>query len=405
MLFLLLLIVLFLVYGFVEYYLHRQRIARIPIRIQVNGTRGKSSVTRLIAAGLRAAGMRVIAKTTGTTPRFITSDTEEVPIARPGKANIIENVKIVRQAMAYDPQVIVLECMALVPQYQWTDAHRLIRPTHGVVTNARADHLDVMGPTVRDVAKALTNTIPDKALFFTAEQEYLPIFADKARRLGTECLQARGDTVSEEDMKGFTYVEHKENVALALLVCEKLNVDRKTALTGMYRTLPDPGALRVFDIRDGGKRMEVFNTLAANDPDSIHILWQQLVLSNGPEIGGRRWAKSAPPPSPARRQRIVLVNCRSDRNDRTRQLAELCAASLEADYYVATGGMVGIFVRTAISHGLPREKVLGFGDNWAPEKVYKGVLNLVRNDAMIFATGNIVGYGDEVIQYFASKAK
>ena len=167
MLFLSLLILLFLVYGIVEYRVHRRRIAGIPIRVQVNGTRGKSSVTRLIAAGLRAGGMRVIAKTTGTTPRFIVSDTEEDPIPRPGKANIIENVQIIRRAVTYQPQAVILECMALVPQYQWTDAHRLIRPTHGVVTNARADHLDVMGPTVKDVAIALSNTVPDHAKFFT----------------------------------------------------------------------------------------------------------------------------------------------------------------------------------------------------------------------------------------------
>jgi hypothetical protein len=35
--------------GFIESRLHRQRLARIPHRIHVNGTRGKSSVARLIA--------------------------------------------------------------------------------------------------------------------------------------------------------------------------------------------------------------------------------------------------------------------------------------------------------------------------------------------------------------------
>ena len=47
--------------------------SKIPIRIHVNGTRGKSSVTRLIAAGLRAGGKRTFAKTTGTAPRVIDS--------------------------------------------------------------------------------------------------------------------------------------------------------------------------------------------------------------------------------------------------------------------------------------------------------------------------------------------
>ncbi|SVD58206.1 uncharacterized protein METZ01_LOCUS411060, partial [marine metagenome] len=59
----LLLILIFL--GLVESHYHRLSIAQIPIRIHVNGSRGKSSVTRLIAAGLRAGGLKALAKTTG----------------------------------------------------------------------------------------------------------------------------------------------------------------------------------------------------------------------------------------------------------------------------------------------------------------------------------------------------
>ncbi|HEY1783916.1 MAG TPA: poly-gamma-glutamate synthase PgsB, partial [Pirellulales bacterium] len=50
--------------GWIERHLHRRRLDRIRIRIHVNGTRGKSSVTRLIAAGLRGAGLVTCAKTT-----------------------------------------------------------------------------------------------------------------------------------------------------------------------------------------------------------------------------------------------------------------------------------------------------------------------------------------------------
>ena len=52
--------------GVLEFQLHKRSLNLIPLRIHVNGTRGKSSVTRLIAAGLREGGMRTFAKTTGT---------------------------------------------------------------------------------------------------------------------------------------------------------------------------------------------------------------------------------------------------------------------------------------------------------------------------------------------------
>ncbi|MEO9595730.1 MAG: poly-gamma-glutamate synthase PgsB, partial [Rhodopirellula bahusiensis] len=42
----------------VEAYWYRRQLLKIPFRIHVNGTRGKSSVTRLIAAGLRSGGIR-----------------------------------------------------------------------------------------------------------------------------------------------------------------------------------------------------------------------------------------------------------------------------------------------------------------------------------------------------------
>ena len=52
--------------GALERVVHRRNLAKIPLRIHVNGTRGKSSVTRLIAAALRAHGTVTCAKTTGT---------------------------------------------------------------------------------------------------------------------------------------------------------------------------------------------------------------------------------------------------------------------------------------------------------------------------------------------------
>jgi hypothetical protein len=53
-----------------------------------SATRGKSGTTRLIAAGLRASGARVLAKTTGSKPRLVFPDGSEREIPRPGPASI-----------------------------------------------------------------------------------------------------------------------------------------------------------------------------------------------------------------------------------------------------------------------------------------------------------------------------
>ena len=61
--FLVALITLLIIAGIIEYYNHYKSLRKLPIRIHVNGTRGKSSVARLIAAGMRAGGLRTYAKT------------------------------------------------------------------------------------------------------------------------------------------------------------------------------------------------------------------------------------------------------------------------------------------------------------------------------------------------------
>ena len=90
--------------GVLETSAHRRRLAKIPIRIHVNGTRGKSSVTRLIAAGLRESGLVTCAKTTGTLPRMILPSGLEYPVFRPSHANVIEQIRIVRTAVSYEAE-------------------------------------------------------------------------------------------------------------------------------------------------------------------------------------------------------------------------------------------------------------------------------------------------------------
>lgn len=384
MFFILILVLLCIGFGIAEYSTHRRRLAGIPVRIQVNGTRGKSSVTRLIAAGLRAGGLRVVAKVTGTRPRFITGDREEHPVRRLGKANIGEELRIVRLAHERRAEALVIECMALIPHYQETERRMLIRPTHGVITNVRADHLDVMGPTVSDVGRALSNTIPGRGRFFTAERGAQLATLRERVPPATEMTVTDPASVSEAEMRGFGYIEHRENVALALAVCASVGVDRAAALAGMKRSLPDSGVMRIIRVAAGGKVVELVNALAANDPDSIAMLWRMMA--------GRS------------EERLVLVNCRRDRQDRSRQLAEL-VAGWDCRRIIVTGGQPQVFARRARELGVPAGRLVEMPDECPPAEVYERVLSLVSGRAMLFATGNTVGYGDSIIGCFDERAE
>ena len=157
---LLILLSILIILGYKEFYQHLAVLEKFSIRIHVNGSRGKSSVTRLIAAGLRAGGFRTMAKTTGSSPRIIDTDGKDRMIQRLRSPSIGEQVKLMQYFSKQNLDAVVMECMAVQPEYQWISEQKMQKSTIGVITNIRPDHLDEMGPTMDDVTRSLSNTIP-----------------------------------------------------------------------------------------------------------------------------------------------------------------------------------------------------------------------------------------------------
>lgn len=370
----------------VEVIRHRRHLASIPVRVHVNGTRGKSSVTRLIAAGLRAGGLRTCAKTTGTLARFIDPTGKEETIFRRGHTNVIEQVKIFAQAAACQAEVIVIECMAVQPLLQALCEEKLVRSTHGVLCNARPDHLDVMGPTEDDVALALAGTMPVKGQFFTPERRHLGTFKMAAADRGTEVIEIDEQAIAaitEEDMAGFDYAEHEENVALALRLCDALGVAREVALRGMWEATPDPGATTVYTIHHNGHRLILVNGFAANDPLSTGELWHRL----------REKSKGYD-------QCIALVNCRADRHDRSAQLVEAIVNWDRPDSCLVIGGGVKTFIEPLQKAAFPIED----GSSWTVPEIldHLGPANEAPSTRLVIGMCNIANLGFKLVEYFRS---
>lgn len=382
-----LLVAVFGLYGIYEYRRHSLNIRQIPTRIHVNGTRGKSSVTRLIGGGLKGGGKRVFIKTTGTSPRTIGVDGYEQPIRRAGSANIIEQLGITREAVEARAEFFVVECMALIPNLQYITEHQMIKSQVGVITNIREDHLDVMGPTVENVGESICNTIPEKALLFTAERRFIDMIRERAAAIRTRVIESDPETVQPEDLTGFSYLEHRDNVALALAVCNHFGVDKKSALDGMYAINPDPGVLRKYGLMSNGHSIEFVNAFAANDPDSYKAIWEMLHLHKGNE-----------------KRLVVLVNSRRDRIQRAEQLGEFIARELEADFFVISGQATRPLVNKAISNGLPAEIIHDMGGQSAGE-VFDYIVNSAEKDTLVVGIGNIVGLGEEIVRHFINKGR
>lgn len=372
------LIGLYILFLRIEKINHEKRVKSIPVRIWVNGSRGKSSVTRLIAAGLRGGGKKVIAKTTGTRASFITDNKNEQPITRLGMPNIREQVRIFRKAASLKPDAIVLECMALRPDLQYSEAVQIVKPNAVVITNVRSDHLDVMGPSVKDIARHFLDAVPAHATLFVG---------DKTITTGHQAiLDAKKIEVSFSDpasmpdsvIADFHYIEHKANVALALDVCKRFGVNSREALIAMLSASPDPGVLRKHLLKFNDKEITLINAMAANDPDSTYMIWQ-MIDKDYPEIN-------------------VLVNCRNDRIDRSFQMAKLIDERMPADRYILTGSGTEILERR-LRKTAAYEKILDIGGQ-TPEDVVKRVIETALNNSFIFAMGNTVGYGEEMIRQF-----
>jgi poly-gamma-glutamate synthase PgsB/CapB len=380
-------IVLLIAFGTLEKRKHRRAIRRIPIRIHVNGTRGKSSVTRLIAAGLRAGGINTIAKTTGSAARMIWQDGTETPVERHGPPSVKEQIGIVIHAAEHGAEALVLECMALQPDYQRFTEHRVIRSTHGVITNVRADHLDVMGPTVVDVGWALANTIPKNAVVFTAEDRITAplITTAKARNTTIRVVKPGPDDV--EASNRFSYLEHADNVALALAVCNELGVERDVALAGMMAASPDVGALQVWKIDFFNKKLFFVNALAANDPDSTFLAWERAKLA-----------------VPKTETTIVLYNNRGDRLSRAQQFGEFLATRLKADHYVLIGQATRAVEDEAIRAGLEEHRVSNLSEASSSE-VFEKVLDLTAHASLVVAVGNLGGLGGNTASYFQHRGE
>ncbi len=371
--------------GLVENAIHQRNLKRIPIRIHVNGTRGKSTTTRLIAGMLRQAGYRVVAKTTGTAARLIFEDGSEEPVKRRKKPSIIEQVRIVAEAAHRRADVLVIECMAVHSEMQWVSEKRLLQSTIGVITNAREDHLDVMGPTRQDVAATLALAIPRNAKLVVGEEEFLALFGEEAKKLGTSTIIA-DVPIAEKDMDRFPYMMFAENIACALKVGELLAVPHSIAWEGMIQAAPDLGSTQICRLEHGRGSIYFVNALAANDLTSTLLVWErwqhlaeELNLTDTPVAG--------------------LLHNRADRSFRVPELAKLACSELPLESLWLTGDLMPVTKHHLKKQGLDPGLVTKL-KRPTPQRIVEQLAAKYGGDVVLFAYGNTQGFGQELSDFF-----
>ena len=328
--------------------------------IHVNGIRGKSTTTRLIDAGIRNCGFKVFSKTTGTVPTYINVNNQDVVIKRLGKANIREQIKMLRLAKKEGAEVVVLECMAVNPELQRICEEKILKADVTVITNVRLDHVNDMGEDLDDIANAFSNTIPTNGTLVIGPGDYEKYFTDKAKLKGTNVICAK-------PYNGPNLDTFEENISLALGVCEALSLNQEAFYEGLKTYHHDVGAFESYQI---GNTI-LYNGFSINDPTSINVVFDRIKKDMNLK----------------EEEITILLNNRADRPTRVIQHIEMIQK-----YQIKKLILMGsnrTYVTQKIKKLRPDLEIVNYHD-----------INDLFNDQYIFAVGNIGGQGMKILDYF-----
>lgn len=371
---------------------HDKRLRNLKVRVHVNGIRGKSTVTRLIAGMLREAGLQTMGKTTGSAARVILPDASEVEIRRQGAPTIVEILNIIRDYTDSETEAVVIETMALHPRNQASSQDLLVKGNFTVITNIREDHMDVMGQSLMDITDTLSMTIPENGVVITSEvnQEIRDRIEENARNRGSVMIYADPTLVKDTDLLGFSYLTFKENLAIGLTLADLLGIPRSTAMRGMRNARPDIGVTQVQTAYWQDKKVIWAPLFAVNDRESVIINLQALDRFYPPEA-----------------TRIGILNNRYDRADRAMRFAEIAAKDIYMDHWITFGAYEDQVTTKMIELGIPREQItnLGFSVNPSLEEIQQQVVDKIEGEiGILVGMVNIhTPQAEQLLEYFAEQ--
>lgn len=360
----------------------KKNVDKIPLRVNVNGIRGKSTATRFITAILEEAGYKVIGKTTGTSARMIFwGMKKEIPIKRrPVGPNIGEQVAVLKQAGSRKADALVCECMAVKPEYQEIYQKEIIQANIVVITNVVEDHLDEMGPTTDQIAWAFAKTIPYEGILVITEGKYANYFKKVAEKRKTKVVCLDPEIIPQEYIDKFPYIVFKNNCAIGLGVAHALGIKPEVALSGMLKAHPDPGIAQIVPVERNGKNAWLVNAFAANEPTSSLEIWKNITTN---KIKNK--------------ESVLILCCRDDRVDRTKQFIDDFLPYIRAKHLLLIGtGTIEVTAEYKKNRFEGIEECIDLTGNNEHEIINR--LDEVMDDRIIFCAGNIHGVAEKFLE-------
>jgi poly-gamma-glutamate synthase PgsB/CapB len=408
----LLLLTVLLLGWLVHLMLERVRVGRdrraIPLRIAITGTRGKTTVTRRLAAVLSQDGRKVLAKTTGSNAEYLFPDGSVHEIHRLGAPSIIEQKRLLRQGAKLGVDVVLAEVMSLRPEYHRVEVQQILQPHLVLATNFRVDHIEAQGNTRKEVASVLALDVPRGARALVHEEEWEEEFLVRVAGVGGEVEKVPARSGGPPRELG----EFGPNLDLVRAAARSLGVAEEVIQEGLRNAQPDVGALRewAYTCRASCEPWLLVNAFAANDPESTLGIYDHIMEEEG--IGPEAC--------------VGLLSLRPDRGDRTLQWAQaLEAGALTRFRRLYLAGLHG----PALKHRLRRHpekgrirllrlthpdgimsQLLGRcqGGDGPPVDVGKerpDSPRASRGEQLLFGFGNIAGLGRSLVEYWQKEGE
>ena len=186
---------------------------------------------------------------------------------------------------------------------------------------------------------------------------------------------SEGADLNDKYLDGFAFIEHPDNIALALDVCEEIGVKKEVAIEGMRSMVPDPGALTITSLLINKSKVDFVNAFAANDPQSTLKTWN--IISEYVRDDNKKIA--------------IFLNTRSDRQLRTQQLLDMIFSRMQVDYLIARGDNLD----SEIQLRCERIKTINYSVFQSNDNTSKIIDRISRLDNyLVIGIGNIVGWGE-----------
>lgn len=272
---------IFIIVLIAESVLHNRNLKNIPYRIAVSGTRGKTTVVRILASILRLNGYRVLAKSTGSEATYINPDGSIEKIKRRGIVSILEQKRFVKKAAGQDVEFLIGEVMSIRPENHKVESKMLIKPDITIITNFFTDHVDHYGEKQTDIVESYLNDICQGSKVFFRKTDSFPVLKRGIEQRNARYIEVDTESNPDEFSAGSTLKYHIDNIRLAEAVAKSLGIDSLTIKNGIDLAELDIGQPEFYVFKNKQKEVSFVNLFSANDPYSSEVQIMRIIEEGG----------------------------------------------------------------------------------------------------------------------------